>query len=112
MADGKLVTLTTDMMVRNLVVTGTLSTATPIAGGNRQAFIYVATGTEGDSFVVALPAARASVNYIARASGAGLAASLVFDCPTSQYLVDRFRLDCSAAPAAGDHIAITVEDLT
>lgn len=109
--DNTYQSLAADLQVTNLVVTGKFSTANSI-NGNRAAFVYIATGAEGASFVVAFPAARSSTGYIARASGAGLAAFLVFDCPRAQYQADRCRLDCSAAPTAGDVIAITVEDLT
>lgn len=105
------VALAIDMQVRNLQVTGTLSTATSL-NGNRFAFIYTATGLEGASFVVAFGATRANTNYVARASGGGMANQLTFDCPQSQYQVDRCRIDCSAAPQAGDLIVITVEDMT
>lgn len=102
--------LVTDMIVRNLVVTGSLTTAE--TSGSRQSFIYTATGAEGASFVVAFPFSFGTTAYLARASGAGLADFLAFDMPASAYQVDRARIDCSAAPQAGDKIAITVESLS
>lgn len=111
MADNSFTSLVGNLQVRNLQVTGTLQTANSL-NGNRFAFIYTATGLEGASFVVAFGATRASTNYIARASGGGMANQLTFDCPQSQYQADRCRIDCSAAPQAGDIIVVTVEDRT
>ena len=76
-----------------------------------QTFIYQATGSEGASFTVPLPTAQPSTSYLVTARGVGLANFLSFDAPTAQYTTTTFRLDCSAAPAAGDKIAITVENL-
>lgn len=75
-------------------------------------FIYTATGSEGASFTVTFPTSRPSTNYLISARGVGLADFLSFDAPTAQYTTTTFRLDCSAAPTAGDKIAITVEDLS
>lgn len=85
-----------------------------IPGGEavgHESFIYQATGAEGASFVVVFPTPRSSTSYVIHVGGAGLADFLLFDAPVDQYQTDRFRLDCSAAPTAGDRIAITVEAL-
>lgn len=74
-------------------------------------FFYVATGTEGASFPVVFPVAPGTTSYMVQASGAGLANFIAFDCPQTQYQADRFRLDCSAAPAAGDVIAVSLRTL-
>lgn len=97
--------------VGDLLVQGSLL-GVNLNASNKQSFIYVATGSEGAAFVVALPTSMPSTNYGARASGAGMAAFLEFDAPTATLLVDRFTLVCSAAPTAGDKILITVESLS
>lgn len=83
----------------------------PSGGSTGSGFFYVATGAEGPSFQVVFPTPPGTTNYMVQASGAGLANQLTFDCPQSQYQATRFRLDCSAAPTAGDIIAISLRTL-
>ena len=79
--------------------------------GNAQRFTYVATGAEGDTFTLNLPAARANANYIAQVTGGGLAGQLLFDTPRTQYTVNSFQVKASAPLVAGDVLNISVEDL-
>lgn len=81
-------------------------------GGNSQRFIYTATGAEGDSFPIALPAARANTNYGAQVTGAGLAFNLDFDVPQSGYTTTQITVDSSGVLTAGDKLLVEVADLT
>lgn len=80
--------------------------------GNRQAFLYVATGAEGDTFQVNLPAARASALYGVTASMQGVASFLAFDMPSVLFTPTHFRCLTSAPLTAGDQILFVVQDLT
>jgi len=82
-------------------------------GGNRQAFIYTATGSETSAgFTVNLPFPRASSRYGVLATGAGLTDLLSFDCPSVDYTVNSFFCIPSANLTLGDKIFFLVEDLT
>ncbi len=77
-----------------------------------QAFTYVAAGTETATFVLTLPAARATANYIAMATDGGRIDGTLsfFVCPVSGYTTTTIQVKCTQAPAAGDKINFFVTD--
>lgn len=81
-------------------------------GGNAQRFVYTATGAEGASFDIPLPAARLNTNYVAQVTGGGMAFQLTFDTPVSGYTVNQIHVNASAALTAGDKLVVTAADLT
>lgn len=80
--------------------------------GNPQRFLYVATGLEGDSFDITLPATRANTSYIAEVTGGGLAFMFTFDCPVNLYTTTQIHVNSSGVLTAGDVLIVEVEDLT
>lgn len=83
------------------------------ASGNRQSFVYTATGAESDSFTVTLPAARASASYVVQVTQGAVAATLKqASADPATFSTTQFTLALSSAPDAGDSFLITVEDLT
>jgi hypothetical protein len=81
-------------------------------GGDQMTFLYVADGTEGDTFVIPLPSARTSTNYAAWVTGGGLDALLVFDVPVAQYTLNSIQVIASAPLVIGDVLIVNVKDLT
>lgn len=81
-------------------------------GGNPQRFFYIATGAEGDSFDIPLPAARPNTAYVAQVTGAGLAFQLTFDVPAISYTTTHIHVDSSGDLTAGDVLAVVVADVT
>jgi hypothetical protein len=100
--------------VSEVVVGGESGTigGTIVTTGNRQAFIYTATGLEGNSFDITLPAVRADTNYIAQVSGGGLAALKTFDTPRSLYTTTKFHVISSSPMALNDVLNIVVQERT
>jgi hypothetical protein len=80
--------------------------------GNPQRFLYTATGLEGNSFLVNLPAARASALYGVTSSCQGVASFLAIDTPAVLFTPTQFRCLTSVAPTAGDQLLFVVQDLT
>jgi hypothetical protein len=86
-----------------------------IPGGDptKQVFRYIATGAEGDTFAVARPAARATVNYDVQATMGKNATGIAIEgLDPAGFLVNQFTIKLTAAPALNDSIMFTVEDLT
>jgi hypothetical protein len=82
------------------------------AAGNPMTFLYVADGTEGDTFTINLPSARTDTSYVAWVTGGGLDAILAFDVPVAQYTVNSIQVIASAALVAGDTLIVNIKDLT
>jgi hypothetical protein len=79
----------------------------------KQVFRYTASGVEGSVFDVMLPTVRATLNYNVQVTlMTQTGGQLTFNAPVAGLQLDRFSLVCSAAPAANDVIAFTVEELT
>lgn len=77
-----------------------------------QRFTYTATGAEGASFDITLPAARLSTDYVAQVTGGGLAFQLTFDVPLTGYTLTKIHVNSSAALTVGDVLIVDVADLT
>lgn len=81
-----------------------------------QRFVFTVTGTENglSTFNVALPAERASVNYVARVADGGTAGGAHRDywAPVAGYTTTQIQVKAAAPVATGDKIVIVVEDLT
>lgn len=85
--------------------------APPPGGDGDQHFVYTCTGAEGSSFTVPLPAARASVTYIATVQG--IVGNLrIYRAPQSGYQLGQITVEASANVQNGDKLAITVADIT
>lgn len=97
-----------------VAVASTTSSGGGGGGGNTQAFVYTATGLEGATFNVPLPAARASTNYIAQAVDMGRAdgALAFYTCPQSGYALNQIQVQGIQSTGAGDKIGIIVQDVT
>ncbi len=94
---------------------GTLgSPLSVVNAGNPQRFLYVATGAEGSSFNVPLPAARADANYIALVNLASSPAGGLYlvVAPVAGYAVNQVQLQTSVPVTAGDTFIISVGGLT
>lgn len=95
------------------VKTGVGNTAwSSFGAGNAQRFTYVADGSEGSSWSISLPAARANTNYLVFVSQADMTAALAFITPTTGRTVNAFPIQTSSAVTAGDTFEITVIDPT
>ncbi len=87
------------------------SVAPPPGGDGDQHFVYTCTGSEGSSFTVPLPAARATTTYIATVQG--IVGNLrIYRAPQSGYQLAQITVESSASVQAGDKLAITVSDIT
>lgn len=82
--------------------------------GNPQRFTYTVTGAEPDlsELVIALPAARASANYLVEMSQQEAAYQLGMNVATSSKTTTQFVLSLSANATAGDIFVFTVSDPT
>jgi hypothetical protein len=83
-----------------------------ITPGNAQRFTYVADGSEGSSFNIPLPAARANTNYQVSINQATMTAALAIIAPTAGRTTALFPVQTSSAVVAGDTFEITVVDPT
>lgn len=89
-----------------------LAAAVAKATGNRQSFVYTATGAETDTFTLTLEAARPTTNYGAAVTGLGLTDQLTFDVVASGNTLTTISVKSSGALTAGDKLLVTVQDLT
>lgn len=83
-----------------------------ISSGNAQAFSYVADGTEGSSFNVALPATRANANYLVFVNAGDMDAALAVTIPTTGRMATQFPVLTTSAVVVGDTFEFLVIDPT
>lgn len=82
------------------------------ASATDQVFRYTATGAEGASFNVNLPAVRASTNYAVFVTMGDAATALAIRLPQTGRTTALFPVQTSAAVTAGDIFEFLVKDLT
>ena len=78
-----------------------------------QRFIYTCLGTEGSSFTIAFPVARADTNYVAVASLASTvdASQYLVNAPPAGYTTTSIAVITGEAVSAGDKIAVIVTEV-
>lgn len=87
---------------------GGSGTATNVA-----AFIYTATGAEGTSFIVNLPATRTSAYVVTATHQGGVSDRVtVIDIPVDDHTNTNFRVVLTASLTAGDKIGFHIIDAT
>lgn len=82
--------------------------------GNPQTFRYTVTGAEPDptEITIALPAARASANYVVMCTQGGVTNILGIDCAVSSYTTTQFVMSLTGSATTGDVFNFHVVDLT
>ena len=98
-----------DVMVEkiNELVDATSGTET------EQASLYIASGTEGDSFAVPLPIPRTDTNYAVTMSvGIQANGAYTLAAPTFLFGLTSFRVFAGVPPTAGDTFSFKVSDLS
>lgn len=99
------------------IKTGATNTAwTSLSGaiGNPQRFTYVASGAEGATFNVPLPANRANTNYLVWCNQSDVVggAALMITCPATGRAVNQFPVITSSALVGGEVLEFYVADPT
>lgn len=91
--------------------TGATGTTGPSGSVTDQVFFYTATAGDGADFHVALPAARASTNYLAFGQCAGVTVIVSLNIPKADNTTTQIHVKATGALVAGDVIAFFVKNL-
>ncbi len=84
-----------------------------LAAATAQHFIYTASGSEGTTFAVALPANRASAGYVVQVTRGGPAGTFIdVQAIVSSFAVGTFNMESAIQLPAGYKLMISVFTLT